>query len=281
MELKEMRDVVLTALALLAVLYIMVMLGQHVLASFLAFAGVTAIGARLTKYKLQLEVFDAVMYIGGIIIAFSLLYHTATLLGYASYLPIGLSQFAGVASALVIPIMIYNALVYAQHPTKPGYYAWMTFLAVMDTVMGVSAGGKPIAGVQPVIYLVVGVAMLSLALGGYLGLKLSLSSFTGIVALLVFFVGVSLGVSFINASGFYYIYLPSWFNWVSSAMLLGMVLFLFIAYLVERTSATPFLAGAAIWALSVYGATGLTMLINLALFSIAVWVILQALGARK
>jgi hypothetical protein len=281
MEKEELRNIVLGALALFAVLYILISVGEKLLASFLAFAGVTALGARIAKYQLQLEVFDAIVYIGILMVASSLIVHFAQLIGASAYLPSALVAFASASSYLEVALMIFAALSYAQHATKPGFYAWFVFLCVFDLIINKNTYAN--LNVTPYEYLIIGLAVLGIAVGAYLGLKLSFTVFTGIMALLVFFTGVSIAVGFLSSSGLVSVpALPRWFITVSSSALLGMVLYMFIAHLVDRSvSPTPFLAGASIWALSVFGITGLQALINLALFSIAVWILITALGARR
>lgn len=284
----DLKEAILAGLAMFAVIYIMLVLGEKLLAAFTAFAGVSMFGEMvsrykseisLSKYKMQLEIFDAVIYVGAIIVALGILVHTANLLKVSQYLPSGLVSFASVSQPLEIAIMIFAAISYAQHAAKPNYYSWLAFMCVVDLVINQNTyQGFSVSAFE---YLIIGISILALCLGAYFGLKLSLTSFTGLFALLIALTGISLAVNAINQSNLISLSVPSWFPTISSALLLGMVLFMFITYLVERGNATPFLAGASIWALSTYGLQGLEYLINLALFSIAVFIMLSALGAKK
>jgi len=285
MSKEDLKSAILAGLALFSIIYLMLLLGEKILASFLAFAGVSMFSGwasyrseiSLAKYKAQLEVFDAIIYVGILLVALSMFTHTAQMLGWGQYLPSGLTSFASVSQTLETAIMIFAAIKYAQHPTKPNWYAWLALLCVFDMLLNKATYQN--MTLNPVLYLVIGLSVASICLGVYFGISVPLTAFSRLFALLVGFTGITLAADLINKSNFFHISMPSWLPSLSTSLLLGVTLFLFIEYLFERKNPTYPLAGASIWALAVYGVAGLTTLLNLALFSIAVFILIAALGA--
>jgi len=275
MDKAEIRDAVLAGLAIFATIYILLLLGDKLLASFLAFAGVTGLGARLAKYKMQLEVFDAVIYVGTVMVAISIMLHFAQILGLSGYFPSALNQFVqGASPALETALAVFAALAFSQSPTKPSYYSWLAFLCVMDLTI---THGMYMSSAERAIWLVVGLAILAICLGAFFGIGLKLTVFNGAFTLVIAMTGFMLAAQALAKVG-YNIPLPSWLIYVANATLLAMVVFMFIVYLVVRANPTYFLAGASIFALSAYGLQGIQLLLNIALFSIAVFVVIAVLG---
>jgi hypothetical protein len=275
MQRSDLSKIILAGLALVIVLYFLLRLNMPALASFLALSGITALGAKAAKYSLQLEIFDSILYLGIILIALSMVNNVIMMLNLGYTLPSSWVTLMKAAEGLTPAIIIFAALSYAQAPARPTLYAWVALLGtialtmqqgVMNTYMG----------------LAIGIAIVSIALGLVLKFGVPYASIANIFKYVVLFVGIAMGINMIHMAGYLtWLNLPSWWPVLSSSILLGAVTFLFIAYVIARVTPTVLLAAASIYALFTYGMQGLQMLIYLALFSIAIWVVLGLLSASR
>jgi hypothetical protein len=271
---KETGKIILAGLALILVLYFLMRLGKPALASFLALSGITALGAKAAKYSLQLEIFDSILYLGIILIALSMVNNVIMMLNLGYTLPSSWTTLMKAAEGLTPAIIVFAALSYAQAPARPTLYAWVALLGTIALTMQQGA-------MNTYIGLAIGIAIVSIALGLVLKFGIPYEAISHIFMYVVLFLGITLGINMIHMAGYLtWFYLPNWWPVLSSSILLGVVSFLFIAYVIARIRPTVLLAAASIYALWAYGSQGLQMLIYLALFSIAIWVVLGLLSSR-
>lgn len=285
--------VALGLLTVFAVFWILSALGNAFLAMFSLGLGLTTLGARVSKYKLQLELFNDIMYFASVLIVFAIIGHATAYFGYQ--LSPKWMGLVDAATSLEIPLLVYAFMVYSFHPTRPGKWPWIGLLIIIDgiinpktrqilesqTTNAISIPGIGTYNLNYLAYLAIALGIASI--GVFLVYRRSAlwGNIATIYTILGIITGAHLSLVYLHKAGiFLWLTLPPWVESVavfSSASLLGSALFFFIVYMFTGAGASKALALAGIWALAVYGPTGMIGLVYLAVFSIAVWVLLAIL----
>lgn len=283
---KYMVDIALGVLVLIAAVYILALLSQTVLAMFLGAIGITTLGGSLLasrqqflKYRMQLEIFYYVIWFASALIIVSIIQHALEKLNYPLVLGPMWDSLVSAAAGLELPILIFSVLYFSFRPGKPDYYAFLAFLIVVDQILSKSLAemlnwATALALISFGVYLI---------LGKYAGWKLV----TQICSLAVAITAINAGLDALhNAGVLTWLVLPEWWSalvFLSSGLMLGSVMILFIIYIITNTGIKTLLVATAVYVLTAQVFSGgllepFTTLIYLAVFSIAVWVLLGLAG---
>lgn len=290
---KYMVNFLTGVLVLVAAVYLLAALGQVALSMFLGLCGgVSVVGGFLRersdilKYSMQLEIFDYIIWFASALLLLVVINDAVDALGWSGYVswPSAWRDLMDAARSLEVPVLLFCVLHYSFRPGRPDYYAFVAFVVTIDLLLKGATFQLAQSFGQYAMYLSFGLALASfgiyLILGRYAGWKLVVEVSGVAVALFAIWEGLY----YLNQAGILtWIHLPAWWGLIYMAMagfLLGTVAILFTIYLVSRTGIRTLLVATSVYALySLPNAyTAFYTLLYLAVFSIAVWVLLGLAG---
>jgi hypothetical protein len=291
---KYMVNFLTGVLVLVAAVYLLAALGQVALSVFLGlWGGVSLVGGYLSsrsdfmKYSMQLEIFDYVIWFASALLLLVVINDALDVLGYSGSVawPPAWTDLMNGARSLEVPVLLFCIIHYSFRPGRPDYYAFVAFVVTIDLLLKGGAGVFSFTQFgQYAMYLSFGLALASfgiyLILGRYAGWKLVVEVSGVAVALFAIWEGLY----YLNQAGILtWIHLPDWWGLIHLAMagfLLGTVAILFTIYLVSRTGIRTLLIATSVYALYSIPSPvqAFSMLLYLAVFSIAVWTLLGLAG---
>ena len=291
---KYMVNFLTGVLVLVAAVYLLAALGQVALSMFLGLCGGVSVisgflreRSDILKYSAQLEIFDYIIWFASALLLLVVINDALDLLGWSGYVnwPSAWRDLMDAARSLEVPVLLFCVLHYSFRPGRPDYYAFVAFVVTIDLLLKGGAGVFPFAQFgQYATYLSFGLALASfgiyLILGRYAGWKLVVEVSGVAVALFAIYEGLY----YLNQAGILtWIRFPAWWGLIHAAMagfLLGTVAILFTVYLISRTGIRTLLVATSVYALYFLPTpvAAFSTLLYLAVFSIAVWVLLGLAG---
>ena len=287
---KYIVDALAGVLVLVTAVYLLAIMGQTLLALFLGACGISVVGGSLLsrqqflKYRMQLEIFYYVIWFASALLLLVIIDDALKVLNIPVSWPSAWTQLMDAARGLELPVLIFSIIYFSFRPGRPNYYAFIAFLITLDCFLRGSLIMPWITGtVEMITYITIALALISfgfyLILGRYAGWKLVVQ----VASLGTAIVALNTGLTYLHSANILtWLSLPPWWNLLvlaSSGFMLASVITILIVYLVSASSA---MLRALLVATAVYVLTTLppeTMqnavlqLMYLAVFSIAVWVI--------
>jgi hypothetical protein len=288
---KYIVDALAGVLVLVTAVYLLAIMGQTLLALFLGACGISVVGGSLLsrqqflKYRMQLEIFYYVIWFASALLLLVIIDDALKVLNIPVSWPSAWTQLMDAARGLELPVLIFSIIYFSFRPGRPNYYAFVAFLITLDCLLGKSSLVVPlITGKAGMItYITIALAMISfgfyLILGRYAGWKLVVQ----VASLGTAIVALNTGLTYLHSANILtWLSLPPWWNLLvlaSSGFMLASVITILIVYLVSASSAMlkALLVATAVYVLTTLPPetmqNAILQLMYLAVFSIAVWVI--------
>jgi len=287
---KYIVDALAGVLVLVTAVYLLAIMGQTLLALFLGACGISVVGGSLLsrqqflKYRMQLEIFYYVIWFASALLLLVIIDDALKVLNIPVSWPSAWTQLMDAARGLELPVLIFSIIYFSFRPGRPNYYAFVAFLITLDCFLRGSLIMPWITGtVEMITYITIALALISfgfyLILGRYAGWKLV----TQVASLGTAIVALNTGLAYLHQANILtWLTLPAWWGLLvtaASGFMLATVIILLIVYLITASSAMlkALLVATAVYVLTTLPATTIQtavyQLIYLAVFSIAVWVI--------